>query len=90
MIGVHRGLEVVVENHDVPFANVRGNLRGGFDGKRCDVGIPSLLLGGTDTLALSAHVAFLGFLQFGEMAGNIFDIDQRPRVIVALLYGPEP
>ena len=62
LIGVHRGLEVVVENHDVPFANVRGDLWGGFDGKRCDVGVPSLLLGEPDTLALSTHVAFLGFL----------------------------
>jgi hypothetical protein len=62
LIGVHRGLEVVVKNHDVPFANVRSDLWGGFDGKRCDFGVPLLLLGGTDTLALSAHVAFLGFL----------------------------
>ncbi len=90
LIGVHRGLEVLVKNHDVPFAYVRGDLWGGFDGKGCDVGIPLLLLGGTNTLALSAHVAFLGFLQFGEMAGDIFDVDQRPRVIVAPPYGPEP
>ena len=90
LIGVHCGLEVVVENHDVPFANVRGDFRGGFDGKRCDVGVPSLLLGGTDYLVFSVHVAFLGFLQFGEMLGNIFDLDQRPRVIVALPYGLEP
>jgi hypothetical protein len=62
LIGVLCGLEVVVKNHDVPFANVRGDLWGGFDGNGCDVGVPSLLLGGTDTLALSAHVAFLGFL----------------------------
>ncbi len=71
MIGVHRGLEVIVENHDVPFANVRG----GFNGNGWDVSIQSLLLGGTDTLALSTHVAFLGFLRFGEMAGNILDVD---------------
>ena len=90
LIGVLCGLEVVVKNHDVPFANVRGDLWGGFDGKRCDVGVPLLLLGGTDTLALSTHVAFLGFLLFEEMAGNIFDVDQRPRVIVAPPYGPEP
>ncbi len=69
---------------------MRGDLWGGFDGKRCDVGVPLLLLGGTDTLALSMHVAFLGFLLFEEMAGNIFDVDQRPRVIVAPPYGPEP
>ena len=62
LIGVNCGLEVLVENHDVPFANVSGDLWGGFDGKGCDVGIPLLFLGGTDTLALSAHVAFLGFL----------------------------
>ncbi len=62
LISVHCGLEVVVENHYVPFANVRGDLWGGFDRKGCDVGVPLLLLGGTDTLALSAHVAFLGFL----------------------------
>ena len=48
------------------------------------------LLGGTDTLALSVHVAFLGFLQFGEMPGGIFDVDQRPRVIIASPYDPEP
>ena len=54
LIGAHRGLEVIVENHDVPFANVRG----GFNGNGCDVGNPLLLLGGTDTLALSVHVAF--------------------------------
>jgi hypothetical protein len=90
LIGVHREFEVVVENHDVPFANVRGDLWGEFDGTRCDVGVPSLCLGGTDTLALSAHVAFLGFLQFREITGNIFDVDQRPRVIVAPPYGPEP
>ena len=62
LIGVHRGLEVVVKNHDVLFANVRGDLWGGFDGTRCDVSVPSLCLVGTGTLALSAHVAFLGFL----------------------------
>ncbi len=62
LIGVHRGLEVIVKNHDVPFANVRGDLWRGFHGTRCDVGVPSLCLDGTDTLALSAHVAFLGFL----------------------------
>ncbi len=90
LISVHHGLEVVVKNHDVPFANVRGGLWGGFDGKRCDAGVPLLLLGGTDTLALSLHVAFLGFLGFGEMAGDIFDVDQKPRVIVAPRYGPEP
>ena len=90
LIAVHHGLEVVGENHDVPFVNVRGDLWGGFDGKRYDAGIPSLCLGGTDTLALSAHVAILGFLRFGEMPGDIFDVDQRPRVIVAPLYGPEP
>ncbi len=90
LIGVHRGLEVVVENHDVPFANVRGDMWGGFDGKRCDIGVPLLLLGGMDTLVLSAHVAFLGFLRFGEMTGNIFDVDQRSRVIVAPPDGPEP
>ncbi len=88
LIGVYCGLEAVVKNHDAPFANVRGDLWGGFDGKRCDVGVPSLLLDGTDTLALSVHV--VGFLQFGEMAGDIFDVDQRPRVVVALPYGPEP
>ena len=71
LIGVHCGLEVIVENHDVMFANVRG----GFDGNGCDVGIQSFLLGGTDTLVLSTHVAFEGFLQFGEMVGNILDID---------------
>ena len=80
LIGVHRGFEVVV----------RGDLWGGFDGTRCDVGIPLLCLGGTDTLALSAYVAFLGFLRFGETPGDIFDVDQRPRVIVAPPYGPEP
>ena len=90
LISVHCGFEVLVKNHDVPFANVRGDLWGGFDGTRCDVGVPSLCLGGTDTLALSAHVAFLGFLRFGEMPGDIFDVDQRPRVIVAPPYGPEP
>ncbi len=85
-------LRVVVKNHDVPFAIVRGDLClwGGFDGKKCDVSVPSLLLGGADTLALSAHVAFLSFLQFGQMVGNISDIDQQPRVIVAPPYGPEP
>ena len=62
LIGVHRGLEVMVETHDVPFANVRVDLWGGFNGNGCDVGVLSLLLGGMDTLALSAHVAFLGFL----------------------------
>ncbi len=90
LIGVHRGLEVVVKNHDVPFANVRGDFGGGFDGNRWDVSIPSLCLGGTDTLALSVHVAFLGFLRFREMPGDIFGVDQRPRVIVAPAYGPEP
>ena len=90
LIGVHCGFEVLVKNHDVPFANVRGDLWGGFDGTRCDVGVPSLCLGGTDTLALSAHVAFLGFLQFREMVGNIFDVDQRLRGIVAPPYCPEP
>ena len=90
LISVHCGLKVVVKNHDVPFANVRGDMWGVFDGKRCDVGVPSLLLGGTDTLALSVHVAFLGFLRFGEMPGDIFYVDQRPRVIVPPLYGPEP
>ncbi len=78
MISVYHGLEVVVKNHDIPFANVRGDLWGGFDGNGCDVVIPSLSLGVADTLGLSAHVAFLGFLQFGEMGGDIFDIDQRP------------
>ncbi len=90
LIGVHCGFEVVVKNRDVPFANVRGDLWGGFDGTRCDAGVPPLCLGGMDTLALSVHVAFLGFLRFGEMPGDIFDVDQRPRVIVAPPYGPEP
>ncbi len=90
LIGVHHGFEVLVENHDVHLANVRGNLWGGFDGTRCDVGAPSLCLGGTDTLGLSTHVAFLGFFRFGEIPGDIFDVDQRPRGIVALPYGPEP
>ncbi len=58
LISVHCGLEVIVENHDVTFANVGG----GFNKNGRDVGIPSLLLGGMDTLALSAHVAFEGFL----------------------------
>ena len=58
LIGLHCRLEVIVENHDVTFANGRG----GFNENGRDVGIPSLLLGGMDTLALSAHVAFLGFL----------------------------
>ena len=71
LIGVHCGLEVIVENHDVTFANVRG----GINGNGRDIGIPSLILGGTDTLALSVHVAFEGFLRFGEMAGNILDVD---------------
>ncbi len=71
LIGVHRGLEVVDTDHDIPFANVRG----GFNGNGCDVVIPLLLLGGTDTLALSVNVAFLGFLRFGEIAGDIFDVD---------------
>ena len=43
LIGVHRGFEVVVKNHDVPFANVRG----GFNGNGCDVGVLLLLLGGS-------------------------------------------
>ncbi len=68
---------------------MRGNLWGGFDGTRCEVGVPSLCLGGMDTLALSAHVAFLGFFRFREMPGNMFDVNQRPRVIVALPYGSE-
>ncbi len=54
LIGVHHGLEVVVEDHDVPFANVMGT----FSGNRCDIGVPLLLLGGMDTLVLSTHVAF--------------------------------
>ncbi len=62
LIGVHPGFEVIVKNHDVPFANVKGDLWRGFHGTRCDIGVPSLHLGGMDTLALSAHVAFLGFL----------------------------
>ena len=86
LIGVHRGLEVIVENHDVTFVNVRG----GFNGNGHDVSIPSLLLGGTDTLALSAHVAFEGFLQFWEMVGDVLDVDQRPRVVVAPHYGLDP
>ncbi len=90
LIGVHHEFEVIVKNHDVLFANVTGDLWGGFSGTRCDVGVPLLCLGGTDALALSVHVAFLGFLQFGEMPGDIFDVDQRPRVIVAPPYGPEP
>ena len=70
---------------DVPFANVRG----GFSGNGCDVCVLLLRLGGTDTLVLSAHVAFQGFLRFREIAGNIFDVDQRPRVVDAPSYGPE-
>ena len=90
LINVQCGLEVIVKNHDIPFANVRGDLWGGFDGNGSDVGVPSRSLGVADTLALSAHVAFLGFLQFREMLGEIFDVDQRPRAIVAPPYGPEP
>ncbi len=81
LIGVHHGLEVVVNNHDVHFANGRG----GFSKNGCDLGVPLLLLGGTDTLALYAHVAFQGFLRFGEIAGDIFYVDQRPKVAVAPL-----
>ena len=66
LIGVHCGLDVVVKNHDVPFMNVRGDLWGGVDGKKRGFDVPSFLVGGTDTLALSAHVAFLGFLQSGK------------------------
>jgi hypothetical protein len=58
LISVHPGLEIIVKDHDVPLANVRG----GFGGNGCDVGVPLLLLGGTDTLVLSALVAFQGFL----------------------------
>ncbi len=43
LIGVHCELEVLVKDHDVPFANVRG----GISGNGCDVGIPLLLLGGS-------------------------------------------
>ena len=72
MIGVHHGLEVVVKNHDVPFANVRGDFGGGFDGNRCDVGVSLLCLGGTDTLALSAHLVFFGFPPIWGNAGRHF------------------
>ncbi len=87
LIGVHCGLKVVDADHDVPFANVRG----GFNENGCGVVVPSLLLGGTDTLALSVHVAFLGFLRFGEIVVGIFGVDQEgTRVVVALPCGLEP
>ncbi len=60
LIGVHCGLEIIVENHDVPFVNVRGDLWGGFNGKRCDVGV-ALFFWWNGHLGVVCAYGFFGF-----------------------------
>ncbi len=41
------------------------------------------LFGGVYTLLLTMHVSLLCFFRLGEIACNIRDVDQGPRVVVA-------
>ncbi len=48
------------------------------------------LFGGACTLLLTAHVSLLSFFRLGEIACSICDVDQGPRVVIALLDCFEP
>ncbi len=52
--------------------------------------IKYFLFGGAYTLLLFMHVSLLRFFRLGEIGCNICDIDQGPRVVIALSDHFEP
>ncbi len=48
------------------------------------------LFGGAHALSLTVHVSLLHFFRLGEIACNICDVDQGPRVVIVPLDHFEP
>jgi hypothetical protein len=84
LIGVHCLLKFIDANKYIPFAFMWG--WGGSVRKY----VKCFLFGGAYALLLTAHVSLLRFFRLGEIACNIHDIDQGPRVVVAPLDRFEP
>ncbi len=77
LIGVHCLFKLVDANKYILFAFMWG--WGGSVRKY----IKCFLFGGAYTLSLPTHVSLLHFFRLGEIACNICDVDQGPRVLIA-------
>ncbi len=84
MIGVHCLLKFVDANKYIPFAFMWGYV--GSVRER----IKWVLFGGAYALLLTAHVSLLRFFRLEEIVCNISDVDQGPRVVIALSDHFEP
>ncbi len=52
--------------------------------------VQCLLFGGLYALSLTAHVFLLCFFRLWEIACSICDVDQEPRIVIALSNCSEP
>jgi hypothetical protein len=77
LIGVHCLLKFVDANKYIPFAFMLG--WGGSVRKY----VQCLLFDGEYTLSLTTHVPLLCFFRLWEIACNICDVDQGPRIVIA-------
>ncbi len=84
LIRVHCLLEFIDANKYIPFAFMWG--WGGSLRKH----IKCFLFGGAYALSLTNYVSLLRFFRLREIACNIRDVDQGPRVIIALSDCFEP
>ena len=84
LIGVHCLLKFVDTNKYILFAFIWGWVGSVGQYVQC------FCFGGAYTLSLTVHVSLLHFFRLKEIACNICDIDQGPRVVIALLDCFEP
>ncbi len=77
MIGVHCLLKFIDANKYIVFAFMWGY------GGSVRESVEWFLFGGAYALLLTAHVSLLRFFRLGEIACNICDVDQGPRVVIA-------
>ncbi len=84
MIRVHCLLKFVDANKYIPFAFMWGY--GGSVRER----VEWFLVGGLYALSLTVHVSLLHFFRLGEIGCNNSDVDQGPRVVIALSDCFEP
>ncbi len=84
LIGVHCLSKFVSANKYIPFAFMWG--WGGSVKKHLEW----FLFGGAYALSLTTHVSLLHFFRLWDIVCNIRDVDQGPRVVMALLDCFEP
>ncbi len=76
LIGVHCLLKFIDANKYVPFAFMWGYGGSVRENVKC------FLFGGAYALSLTVHVSLLHFFRLREIACNISDVDQGPRVVI--------